>query len=345
MFALARYNPDGSPDLRFGKSGFVITDFDGFSLGRGRTIAEARALVVEPDGSLVVAGFVYWNSATVNAQQSFALVRYKTDGSAARVFGLAQVPGQDSFVITGPNGRALSLLRQPDGKLVAAGYSGIPGTGSPFSPPATQFALARYNPDGTLDRSFGQNGSVLSRFEHPREGSRAEAHSLVLQPDGKLVAAGLDVFRRGAAAMQMAGLMRFNPDGSLDQGFGSGGKVETILNLGGRTGGTANALVLVRDGFRGGKLVVAGYGSLRFGSTGFALARYHLDGNLDRSFGRVGIVFTGFPPNTVQATALAHYQHRGVNQLVVAGHIHGQLRGFALARYNIAATREELPVP
>ncbi|MGH9838217.1 MAG: hypothetical protein ACREEM_05480 [Blastocatellia bacterium] len=336
-FALVRYNPDGSLDQSFGKEGFVVTDFDEFSLGSGTTRAEANALVVEPDGHLVAAGFVHWNSATTNAQHSFVLVRYKPNGGISRVFGLTRVPGQNSYVIEGRKGRATSLVRQSDGKLVAAGYDGIPEAIYD-----TQFALARYNHDGTLDRSFGQNGSVLARFDHPLGGIKAEVRSLILQPDGKLVAAGRNEFRDGFTTFLMVGLMRLNPDGSLDQNFGSGGKVET--NFWNRRG-TANALIFVRDGRRS-KLVVAGSETLGSGPRRIALARYHLDGSLDQSFGRGGIVITGFPPDPVEAVALAHYRHRGVNQLVAAGHVLGRYtQGFALTRYNNAATREELLVP
>ncbi|MCA1853393.1 MAG: hypothetical protein LC647_13635 [Beggiatoa sp.] len=144
---------------------------------------------------------------------------------------------------------------QPDGKLVAAGD--IFG-----------FAVARYNPDGSLDRSFGKGGRVRRNF--------GTARALVLQPDGKLVAAGsTGTFSPG----------RFHPDGSLDTSFGTGGVVVTDFG----EDSEANALVLQADG----KLVAGGVFGNIFRRL-FIVARYHPDGSLDASFGSGGAVRTRF---------------------------------------------------
>ena len=126
-----------------------------------------------------------------------------------------------------------ALVVQPDGKLVAAG--GI------FA--AHGGALARYNPDGSLDRSFGGDGRVRLNFRVV-----TQRLALVLQPDGKLVAAG---FAANHLATVRRSLARFNANGSLDTSFGAGGVVRTDFGGG---DGAANALVLQPDG----KLVAAG---------------------------------------------------------------------------------------
>src|SRR5437773_237131 len=164
---------------------------------------------------------------------------------------------------SGSNGYINALVLQPDGKLVAAGYTQNNGSNS-------DFALVRYNADGSLDGSFGTDGIVTTLIQN---GGFFEA--VVLQPDGKLVAAGV-----GGGHFA---LVRYNADGSLDGTFGTGGKVITPI---GSFADMAYALVLQPDG----KLVAAG--STSNGSWAFALVRYNADGSLDGSFGTGGTVTT-----------------------------------------------------
>jgi len=148
-----------------------------------------------------------------------------------------------------------ALVLQPDGKLVAAGTAGV-------VLPLTRgdFLLARFNPDGTLDTSFGTGGFVVTDF-----GRDSAANALVLQADGKLVADGdLFVGRFEASLFIVA---RYHPDGSLDASFGSGGTVRT--RFGGRSVLGFPALALQADG----KLVAAGEADAS-GDSDFALARY-----------------------------------------------------------------------
>jgi uncharacterized delta-60 repeat protein len=165
VFALARYNPNGSLDTSFNATGKVTTAF-------GSIDDEAYALVLQPDGKLVAAGYSYTGAATT---YDLALARYNSDGSLDTSFGgtgkvtTAIVPGSEEID---------RLVLQPDGKLVASGYADT-GTDN-------DFALARYNPDGSLDKKFGGTGKVTTPISSGDDAARA----LVLQPDGKLVAAG-----------------------------------------------------------------------------------------------------------------------------------------------------------
>ena len=111
------------------------------------------------------------------------------------------------------NGMAYSVAIQADGKIVAAGIAG------------SDFALARYNSDGSLDTSFGTGGKVTTDFGPLGSG----ASSVAIQADGKIVAAGSagsDFFATGKLGSDFA-LVRYNTDGSLDTSFGTGGKVAT----------------------------------------------------------------------------------------------------------------------
>jgi uncharacterized delta-60 repeat protein len=252
-FGLARYNPDGTLDPGFGTGGKVTTDFNGFT-------DHAYALAVQADGKLVAAG------GAGTATGDFGLARYNPDGTLDPSFGTG---GKVTTDFAGGFDRATALAVQADGKLVAAGFTQGAGV---------DFALARYDPDGSLDPSFGTGGQVTTDFN----GGTDEAFALAVQADGKLVTAGLAVSGAGFDF----GLARYNPDGSLDPGFGAGGKVTTDF-----AGGfdQANALAVQDD-----KPVVAGRAGFE-GNDDFALARYNPDGTLDPSFGTGGKVTTDFP--------------------------------------------------
>ena len=308
-FAVVRYNSDGTLDHRFGVGGKVLTDFavDEFSVIRlsawlffgqaGKVLTcflpfrtshdEAHALSLQPDGKIVVAG----SSVQPVTGWDFAVARYNPDGTLDDGSASDTTPGDrfgvDGKVLTdlyppqlvpdedldlsqrlsvtriGPgHDQAFSLTLQPDGKIVVAGGASSAKSDLMFN----DFAVVRYNRDGTLDYRFGRSGKVLTPFAHLNTG--AVIRDLALQPDGRIVAAGTsDQPDRG---LHFA-LVRYNDDGSLDQGFGGMGKVLSALGPSGTLGDSASSLALQTDG----KIVVAGC-TYRGGdlSCDFALARY-----------------------------------------------------------------------
>jgi uncharacterized delta-60 repeat protein len=220
-----------------------------------------------------------------------------------------------------------ALIVQPDGKLVAGGRTGF-GTNA-------RFALARYDSSGVLDPSFGTDGVVVTDVGD----AEAEIRALVLQPDGKLVAGGRARFGAPPRDPSRFVLARYNPDGTLDTTFGTGGLATTDLT--GR-GTRAHALVLLPDG----RLVAAGFAS----TTGaqdtfdFALVRYDSNGARDPSFGTGGRVTTDFDGGWDEANALV-VQSDG--KLVAGGtaelqHVH---RDFGLARYLATTPSRCTPAP
>jgi uncharacterized delta-60 repeat protein len=166
-FALARYRSNGTLDPSFGTGGKVTTNIAGDDTARG--------LVMAADGRLVAAGFT---RTTFTAD--FALVGYRSNGKLDQSFGTG---GRVTTDFTGSSGfdRANALVVQADGKLVAAGFAIDPST------ILSDFALARYNPNGALDPSFGTGGKVTTDFT----GGDDDARGLGVQADGKLVAAGV----------------------------------------------------------------------------------------------------------------------------------------------------------
>ena len=195
-FALTRYNADGSLDTSFGSGGMVTT-----AIGAG--LDAAYSVTVQTDGKILVAG-----ESHNGTDKDFALVRYNTAGTLDASFGTG---GVVTTAIGAGDDSAQSVTVQTDGKVVVAGNS---HNGSDFD-----FALARYNSDGSLDTSFGTGGKVTTDI-----GSTLESgQSVTVQPDGKVVVGG---YHHNGANLDFA-LMRYNTDGSLDTGFGTGGTVLT----------------------------------------------------------------------------------------------------------------------
>ena len=163
---------------------------------------------------------------------------YATPGHLDPSFGSG---GEVTTSIGATDDTAYALAVQPDGKTVVAGYS---NTGTLLSP-VDVFALARYNTDGSLDATFGTGGKVTTAIGTVQD----KAFALVIQPDGKIVAAGNSY--DNILFQDVFALVRYNANGSLDPTFGVGGKVTTVV--GGY--GLVFALAIQTDG----KLVAGGY--------------------------------------------------------------------------------------
>ncbi len=267
----------GDLDWSFSRDGRVLTDVAGGDAG-------ANAVAIQPDGGIVVAGF----SASPGDERRFALVRYHPDGTRDPSFGRGGIV-TTRFGDRDAAGEAVAL--EPDGRILAAGTASRPETG-------WDFALARYNPDGSLDPSFGHDGRLTTDFA----GGADAAYALGLRPDGKLLLAGES---QGDFA-----LARYAPSGDLDPSFGGDGLVAT--DFAGLADG-ADALALQPDG----GLVAAGFATKPPGGYGdrvSALARYGPDGALDPSFGGDGRAIAQGAGRTAYAVAR---QEDG--RIVVAG--------------------------
>jgi uncharacterized delta-60 repeat protein len=245
--ALARYNRDGSLDESFGDGGTVLTTFEPAG------IAGASAVVIQADGKIVAGGH-----AGGGPEADFALARYLPNGELDESFGEG---GQVTTPVSAVTDWLLALAVQPDGKLVAAGYSYE-------SLSRGHIALARYDEDGSLDPTFDGDGMVVASFL-PAGMVGGEA---LLQRDGKLIVAGI------------GGVSRFNGDGSLDRSFGAGGRA--------RSGNVEAREAAVQPD---GKILVIGTVSTGSPATGdFGVARLTARGRLDTTYGRRGSVVTGF---------------------------------------------------
>ena len=296
-FALVRYNLDGSLDTSFGVGGKVLTDFAGNQ-------DEIHGLTIQADGKILAVGRVR-NTAGIH----FGLARYHPNGTLDSTFGTG---GKVVANVRLDDSEANAVLIQPDGRIVAA------GRGTSSSPTNINFALARFNPNGSFDTTFGTGGTVVTDM-----GGFDIANDLALQLDGKLIAAG---FKGNVAERDNYALARYNPDGSLDDTFGSGGKVETDFFLADDRG---RSVALQADG----KILVAGGVRPEIGGERhfFGIARYKTDGTLDGDFNSTGKVTTDFAQYSPTFAENFAVVVQPDNKIISVGWMN---HGFALARYN-----------
>jgi uncharacterized delta-60 repeat protein len=216
-----------------------------------------------------------------------------------------------------------SFVVQGDGKFIVAGLS---------ASPATSFSLARFNPDGTPDSTFGTNGLASVNFA---AGSVDRANAVALQADGKIVAAG----RTSAVGGTHFGLTRFNTNGTVDTTFGQNGFV--VINFG-TTNDEANGVAVQADG----RIVVAGTSTVTgFPQSYMSVARCYSDGMQDSDFNANGKLqlnygiqqgMPGVGPSTDVVTGLA-LQSDG--QILVSGYTNLASTKDHLGPNNIAVVR------
>ena len=299
--ALARFNADGSPDVSFGNSGIVLTDF-------AAPDAEASRVVLDGNKILVVG----------DASGDFALARYNADGSLDTTFGNS---GKQTYDVGSDDDKAFGVAVESDGTIAVDGQSG------------GQAVLVGFNNDGSLDSSFGSGGKTISdapgfaASSDPTTDGTGDtldgSGGVKLLNNGSLLVVSneqdtdgsgrvdllyynsngtLRSFDRGADqtdAPDVVGfafaahgkivtfssdgtdtLQRYNADASLDSTFGTDGTASSPLDWG--ADGTIES---------NGQILVSGTASVGY-NDGVAVARYNANGTLDTTFGSNGIVIS-----------------------------------------------------
>lgn len=233
LMALARLTEDGQTDITFSGDGRA-------TLAIGAIFTNGFALVLQPDGKIILAG-----NAKFGMADDVALARFLSNGNLDISFGnagyLTTNLGSDA-----DSGNALAI--QPDGKILVAGITGN----------TRDFVLLRYAATGILDQSFGTQGVVTTDFF----GGDDYANAILLQPDGKIILGGYAYI----GTLPDFALARYENNGDLDADFGDAGLVTTDFDSSYDYG---FPLSFQPDG----KLLLGGY-SFSSGHTSFALARY-----------------------------------------------------------------------
>jgi uncharacterized delta-60 repeat protein len=312
---VARFNVDGSLDTTFGKGGIATPS---------SLISEpgvSNGLAVQPNGEILLTGFGLMG-------------RLTSAGQLDTSFGVGGFVPLASQVVT-------AMTLQSDGKILVTTGAGAPTEIlAPFSlaPTPQPGAIARYNANGSLDKTFGAAGQAACV---------ASAAALAIQSDGKILVAGtipsalltdITSGRTFAANQTGFGLVRYNSNGSIDTTFNGGIAITGF----GRAFPAGNGFSLAIQS--NGEIVVAGQAgalgaSLAFNLSSFALARYTTTGKPDTAFGTKGTVITTIGQGNISFVSALVVQ--GDGKIVAAGNsgppppsVGGQyVPNFAIARY------------
>lgn len=289
---IVRYNQNGTADKTFGNNG-KLTVKDAF----------CNKIAIQKDGKIVMAGDV-----AVGSQLAFKVWRFTANGNIDSSFGT-----NGTTVLLPPNGYAIcySVALQPDGKIVVGGYDGS------FYASLFVFRLTK---NGKLDNTF--NGTGYNAVTQSRR--NLECHKLLIQPDGKIVAAGaLDTILYTAFFRYYYLVVRFNINGTLDSSFGRGGIVRESANS---NDGAYSAGLL-----NNGNIVISGYSEIS-GVTKQSALCLNSNGSVNTSFGINGYQYINYfgSPSFGESVAI---QTNG--KILLAGNVtNGVYRSIGLARLN-----------
>lgn len=293
-FALVRYLSNGAIDSTFNGVGIVTTSI-------GNTGENINSIAIQNDGSIFAAGFT--QSGT---NMDFAVAKYQSNGILDSSFD------NDGYIVT-PIGSSIEyankVIVQADGKIIVFGASLQSGN--------YDFAMVRYNNDGSYDNTFNSNGFITPYFS----GNFNEyGNTAILQTDGKILIAGMN-----NSTFNDFIVGRINTDGSMDNSFGSNGFA--VTDFGTSTDyGEAIDMTLQPDN----KIIVAGLRNMGV-ALDFAVVRYDQNGLLDLSFDTDGMLNTDFGGDDQGRATIMQSD----GKILVAGSSHdGTQNRVAIARYN-----------
>jgi uncharacterized delta-60 repeat protein len=297
VFAVARFNADGSLDSSFSTAGVKGRDTQNF----GASNNVATSVAFQSDHKIVVVGYTGLGLAS-----NWAVARYLENGDLDPAFGAG---GKDTIDFNSRNDRAFGIAVQPGDKIVLAGVAGVP------NPVSTAFALVRYDgASGTLDNSFGDNGKAVWNVGEADTGGR-----IALESNGGILLAGT----AHVGGSYNFAVLHFDAGGHPDLTINHM-QGQTVIDFAGATD-LARDLALEADG----KIVVVGRATIG-GSGDFALARLNPDGTVVNGFGADGKVTTEFGGGAA-AAGVALQPADG--KIVVVGQAGNNGGDFALARY------------
>lgn len=270
-FTVRRYNSNATPDTTFGTNGKVTTNIqEGYN--------QARALALQPNGNIVVAGYSHTLPST---RDDFTIVRYQGNGSLDATFGNGGILTQ-SFDST--NDESTILLLQPDNKLVAIGTK---RNRTPNNFNYKDIVLSRYTTDGGLDTTFGTAGKVVSAFGN----NINTIKNAVVMPDGKIMLMN-SYYNLYVDNNYHYELIRYTIDGVMDNTFGTNGKVVVDAD--------SNEMFSLPDG----KIVLVGISYDAENNASIVVRRYNSNGTPDTGFGTNGMASTPATPYGIPGAVL-----------------------------------------
>jgi uncharacterized delta-60 repeat protein len=251
---LIRYLPDGSLDFSFGDNG-IVTSQVGIA-------SSVYSITLQQDNKIIAAGVSHINESTTN----FSIIRYNQDGVLDDTFGdhgVASINIENSSNV-------YNVAIKSDQKIVISGYSNFNSN--------TGISLIQLNIDGTLDTNFGTGGISIHHFV---ESPDVEAWAMDLDGNDNIITTGM-IYDSELQRNKIA-VVKFKPNGDLDEDFGINGIVKTSISS--NSDDFGNAVTIQPNN----KIVIAGTSNNLS-----VIARYNIDGTLDYTFGTNGIIITSF---------------------------------------------------
>ncbi len=267
---LYRFLPNGNLDTSFGSDGLVIASLGGD--------ARVHAIALLPNGKILAGGSFFAFDDPTFSDAPYA-ARFNEDGSLDVSFG------KEGKCIVDSGGNAqcdiTSMAVARDGRIILAGNN---AQGISYG---TLIFVAAVTSEGRTDSSFSDNGYTYTDISNNGE----TAEDVVVLDDGKIIAAGASYIFQFNGAKQHIALVQYNRDGSLDEGFGNKGTVETLVN----EESYGYSMQLQQNG----KIVVGGKSLQSNGTNDFVVARFLADGSLDSAFGTNGFAVTDMGDNDI----------------------------------------------
>lgn len=255
--ALVRYDEHGTLDDSFGHEGKVVTTLE-------QANGNIHGVAVDSHNNILVCGL----ASTGFYNTTLLLLRYKNDGTPDPTFngtGLVNaLIGIDPY-------RPTAMVVQKDDKIIVNGP--ISNVNAIFD-----FAVSRFNADGSLDKDFNGSGENITKFDGY---TSSNVSAMVLQADGRLVAVGYAA-NYTSYTYSTLGVARYNTKGILDESFGKGGKTTSALQM-------SMVYNMQFSTLPADKLLVNGWGYLDSSFHPF-LAQYNRNGTMDTTFAKKGLL-------------------------------------------------------
>ncbi len=266
-FLIERFNQDGSNDLEFGNNGSSLLKI-GYATGNPIGISEVE------NNKIIFAG---WYLPKVNSNYDIIVVRLNSNGSIDSSFGINGIATMDIDKYD----YAESMLLQPDGKIIVSGELGKNENDR------LRTFITRFNSNGSIDNSFGENGNVITKFDVAVTSVASQ-----LKPNGEILTAGTSGLFSSRPSYY---IMNYNSDGSVKNNFGENGMATYTFGVGQGSDDWANELrdiILQPDG----KIICGGHeGDYIHYNYDMGLVRFNSDGSLDNTYGTNGTVVISYP--------------------------------------------------
>jgi uncharacterized delta-60 repeat protein len=302
-FAVLKLKENGTPDSTFGVNGWATTPALGFE-------DEARAMVVQPDGKILVAGTAEVASGT--KKYDFAVARFNGDGSIDGGFGSGGVVTLN----INDNDIADGVAVQSDGKILVGGTSNEDGDAN--------YTVVRYTSAGLIDGSYGAGGiATYDMATFGTAGSKDHGYGMAIQSDNKVLLTGFSAPAGGGNGNVVT--MRLTTQGQLDASFSGDGIANFNYGVSNTDEGS-RAVAVQSDG----KILVGGDTSGEHAWFEMLLLRYKSDGTPDSSFSSDGVAISSLSTENEFGYAV----HLTTNRIYIGGSIGANFaKDFAVAAF------------